>query len=443
LDLVLTDPPYYDAIPYSDLMDFFYVWMRRTLRGTVAGEAALKNSLGPKWDHAKADGELIDDASRFDGARDRSKQTYEEGMARAFEACYRALRPDGRLVIVFAHKQPDAWETLVGAIIKAGFVVDGSWPIQTERQARTRALSSAALSSSVWLVCRKRPEDARAGWDNRVLDEMRQNIYTRLREFWDAGIHGPDFVWAATGPALEAYSKHPIVKKANDPGQMMSISEFLREVRRIVVEFAVGRVLSQDGEESAGGLDDPTIYYLLHRNDFGFDDAPAGAVILYAQACGLTDGDLVDRDILIRSGGGSRPDEEDEEEAEDGKDAEDALEGTGNVLRLRRFGDRRSRALGAEVDGRVPPVIDQLHKFMHLWRAGDVNKVNDYIDARGLRRHPRFRQLVQSVIEMARKQGESDECSLLESISNHLAARGSAPIPQPTLPGFNVRSVER
>jgi adenine-specific DNA methylase len=444
VDVVVTDPPYYDAIPYSDLMDFFYIWLRRCVGdGLLPLSSEFTQPLGPKWDHSARNGELIDDSARFGGDAVASKKNYEDGMAGAFRSCHRALRPGGRLVIVFAHKQPDAWETLVSAIIRAGFVVDGSWPIQTERQARTRSLASAALSSSVWLVCKKRPEDARPGWDNRVLDEMRQNIYTRLREFWDAGIHGPDFVWAATGPALEAYSKHPIVKKANDPGQMMSVSEFLREVRRIVVEFAVGRVLSQDGEESAGGLDDTTIYYLLHRNDFGFDDAPAGAAILYAQACGLTDGDLVDRDILVRVGGSSRNDEEDEEQAEDGESTEDAREGTGSALRLRRFGDRRSRALGVEVDGRVPPLVDQLHKLMHLWRAGDVNKVNDYIDVRGLRRHPRFRQLVQSVIEMARKQGESDECSLLESISNHIAARGTAPTPQPTLPGLNVRPIER
>lgn len=443
-DIVVTDPPYYDAIPYSDLMDFFYVWLRRTLHGVSAElDHAFREPLAPKWSHDASDGELIDDSSRFDGDRAKSRAAYERGMRRAFEACHGALGPDGRLVIVFANKQPDAWESLVGAMIGAGFVVDGSWPIATEMRGGVRNFGRASLSSSVWLVCRKRAEDARPGWDNRVLDEMRQNIHARLREFWDAGIHGPDFVWAATGPALEAYSKNPIVKKANDPGQVMTVSEFLREVRRIVVEFAVGRVLAQDGEESAGGLDDTTIYYLLHRNDFGFDDAPAGAAILYAQACGLTDGDLVDRDILVRARGSSRTGDEDEDQAEDGESAEDAREGTGSVLRLRRFGDRRSRALGVEVDGRVPPLVDQLHKLMHLWRAGDVNKVNDYIDARGLRRHPRFRQLVQSVIEMARKQGESEECSLLESISNHIAARGVEPVPQPTLPGLHVRSIER
>src|SRR5437870_7289906 len=99
---------------------------------------------------------------------------------------------------------------------------------------------------------------------------MQKNIIQSLRNFWDAGIRGPDFVWAATGPALEAFSKHPIVKKANEPGEVMTVSEFLRNVRRIVVDFVVGRVLSGYGSDrSTSGLDDLTTYYLLHRHDFG------------------------------------------------------------------------------------------------------------------------------------------------------------------------------
>ena len=131
------------------------------------------------------------------------------------------------------------------------------WPIQTERMGRMRALASAALASSVWLVCEKRRPAARPGWDNVVLrrDAPRASA-SSLREFWDAGIRGPDFVWAATGPALEAYSKHPVVKKANDPGETMSVSEFLRAVRRLVVEFVVGRVLGELTRTSAASVGD-------------------------------------------------------------------------------------------------------------------------------------------------------------------------------------------
>jgi putative DNA methylase len=138
-------------------------------------------------------------------------------MFRAFRTCQEALTPEGRMVIVFANKQPDAWETLVSSMIHAGFVVDGSWPIQTEMGNRTRALTSAALASSVGMVCRKRPETARPGWDNQVLEEMRENIYEKLRQFWDAGIHGPDFVWAGTGPALEAYASTRWSRRPTSP----------------------------------------------------------------------------------------------------------------------------------------------------------------------------------------------------------------------------------
>ena len=150
---------------------------------------------------------------------------------------------DGRLVIVFAHKHPDAWETLVSAIIRAGFVVDGSWPIQTEMGNRTRSAHPPRLASSVWLVCKKRPDDCPAGLGQQGARRDAGNIGERLREFWDAGIRGPDFVWAATGPALEAYSKHPVVKMANEPGQTHGGRRVPNHVRRMVVDFVVGRVL--------------------------------------------------------------------------------------------------------------------------------------------------------------------------------------------------------
>ena len=109
-DCIVTDPPYYDAIPYSDLMDFFQVWLHRSTRGLSSEiDAAFQKPLGPKWDHNIGDGELIDDASRFDGDKALSKRNYEDGMARAFQACHAALQPDGRLVVVFANKSPDAW----------------------------------------------------------------------------------------------------------------------------------------------------------------------------------------------------------------------------------------------------------------------------------------------------------------------------------------------
>jgi len=435
VDIVLTDPPYYDAIPYSDVMDFFYVWLRRATLGlSPEFETAFREVIAPKWDREKEDGELIEDESRFEGSRERAKQAYEDGMSRAFSACHQALQPEGRFITVFANKQPDAWETLVAAIIRAGFIVDGSWPIQTEMTTRTRALTSAALASSVWLVCKKRPANAGPGWDNKVLDEMRERIVTRLREFWDAGIRGPDFVWAATGPALEAYSKHPVVKKANDPGKILEVGEFLSNVRRMVVDFVVGQVLTGkdagDDLASADRMDAPTAYYLLHRHDFGLEEAPSGACILYATACGLSDTDLESTwDILARSGTSteSRDEDEDIEESEVDADANlDEDSDSGSKVKLKAWAQRKQKSMGYEAPGGQPvPLIDRIHRLMHLWRAGEVVKVDEYLDEHALRRQELFRRLLQSLIELSRKDAESQELQILESLSNHVQAKGA------------------
>ena len=429
-DAIITDPPYYDAIPYSDCMDFFHVWLRRTTHGfSHEINNAFQNPLGPKWNHDTGDGELIDDASRFDGDKALSKQNYEDGMYRAFQACHNALQPDGRLVVVFANKQPDAWETLVAALIRAGLVVDGSWPIQTEMGNRNRAIGSAALASSVWLVCRKR-QPGRPGWDNAVLGEMRENITQKLRDFWDAGIRGPDFVWAATGPALEAFSRHPAVRKANAPGEVMTVSEFLREVRRMVVDFVVGRVLTRDGEEAVTGLDDVTTYYLLHRNDFGLNDAPVGACILYALSCNLSDSALVNQhDLLVQSKNGSTADDPEDEVSADDDDEDSGESGGGAKVKLKPWDRRRGRSLGLEAPGGRPaPLIDQVHKLMQLWRGGDQVRVNEYLDGRGLQRNPLFHQLLQALIELAST--GSDERAVLEALSNHAAAHGDVRTPR-------------
>ena len=423
-DVICTDPPYYDAIPYSDLMDFFHVWLRRTLHGlSPETDEAFADPLGPKWNAEAQDGELIDDAARFGGDKKASKQNYEDGMARAFKRFWEALRDDGRLVIVFANKQPDAWETLVSALIRAGFVVVGSWPIQTEMQNRQRSLSSAALSSSIWLVCRKRLRTARPGWDGPVLSEMKQKITTRLRDFWDAGIRGPDFVWAATGPALEAFSKHPVIKKTDTPNEFLAVADFLRHVRRMVVGFVVSRLFGED-DAPVQDLDDPTTYYLLHRSDFGMEPAPAGACILYALSCNVSDTDLAGRhDILLR--GGDRRSAQTEADTPDSP-AAGSLAVSGNQARLKPWNRRRSKTLGEPSStGTPPPLIDCLHKLMQLWKTGEQSRVDAYLDIRGLWRHDLFAKLVQALIELA--PANSEERATMEYIQNHLRMRGPVP----------------
>jgi hypothetical protein len=292
----------------------------------------------------------------------------------------------------------------------------------------------------VWLVCKKRSETSRPGWDNKVLEEMRSNIGQRLRDFWDAGIRGPDFVWAATGPALEAYSKHPVVKMANDPGQTLTVSEFLNHARRMVVDFVVGRVLEKSGdgavEAAVDRLNEATAYYLLHRNDFGLEDAPVGACILYATACSLSDQELVrDWDLLMKSKEATEDTGGEENDDVDSVDSVSSVANeSGSKVKLKPWNQRRSRSMGYEAPGGRPvPLIDRIHRLILLWKAGDVHKVDEYLDEHGLRRHELFRRVLQSLIELSK--AGSEERSLLESLSNHIGAKGAKKKEQqPTFP---------
>ncbi len=157
------------------------------------------------------------------------------------------------------------------------------------------------------------------------------------------------------------------------------------------------------------------------------ESAPIGPCILYAVSCGLSDSALTTRyDLLARTGGQTAVEESDEDEAgEDGD--EEAEEGTSSTVKLKPWYQRKGGSLGYNAPGAPPPpLIDQVHRLMHLWRAGDVTKVDEYLDVRGLGHNTLFLQLLQALIELA--PAGSEERALLESISNHVAARGVLPI---------------
>jgi len=434
VDFVITDPPYYDAIPYSDLMDFFYIWLRRNQYGfNPQIDILFKEPLSPKWDHGRKDGELIDDESRFGGDKAASKKSYEDGMAKAFQRMCEALAENGRLVIVFANKEVDAWETLIGALIRGGAIVTASWPIRTEMPNRVRGVAAAALSSSVWIVCRKRPKTAVAGWDANVLDRMKQILFDPrevlgkrniLQYFFDLGIKGPDFIWAALGPALEAYSAHPFVKKQE--GGVMTVPEFLKEVRKLVLQFSLGelpgfRDVQKDtqGRGEAIELDAVTQYYLLHRAYFGLDPVPAGACILYANACGKNETELKLVWNIIEQGGKSKRGRPTKEEAE--KMDEEAGESKGNEYRLLDWSERvKDDRLGEARPGGPSPLIDRLHRLMALFQQNRTYEVQQAFDAWGLSSERAFSPLLQAIRELALRDGKDTERRLVEALATQL-----------------------
>ncbi len=389
VETIITDPPYYDAIPYSDISDFFYVWLRRAIKDCFP--EFLGNELVPKED------ELVQQHKT--GERGRiGKEFYENGMAESFQAANDSLCDDGRIVIVFAHKDPDAWETLVKAMIGSGLVVTASWPIDTEKGNRQSAQGSAALATSLWLVCRKRPTKAKVGHYGKVKREMQERITERLRYFWDVGIQGPDFVWAAIGPALESYSSYKEVKRMD--GTAFTVTEFLTEVRRIVTDFALGQILHGARTEA---LDEWTRYYLMHRNHFGTENAPVGECILLAQGYGLSLDDLRAAQIGILKKASS-----------------------GSALKLLGHTERTSERVGyAHPSGRLP-MIDMLHRIMNLWDAGETAQINGYFQEYGLQENTLFKAVVQALIETSPQ--DSSERSLLETLINYEPGESVSPV---------------
>jgi putative DNA methylase len=208
-----TDPPYYDAIPYSDLSDFFYVLLRRWIPGhpLMSNPFEQNSVLTPKCPEI-----VQDEIKRSDDGRWKDRSFFEDRMSGAFAEGRRILRPEGIGSVVFAHKTTEGWEALIGGLIQGGWVITGSWPITTEMQVRLRAKESAALSASVHMVCRPRPEDAPVGDWGEVLRELPKRVGDWMERLQSEGIRGADLVFACIGPALEIYSRYSKVVDAEE-----------------------------------------------------------------------------------------------------------------------------------------------------------------------------------------------------------------------------------
>ena len=273
-DAVITDPPYYDNVPYADLSDFFYVWLKRTV-GHLHPDL-FATPLTPKSQ------EMVADASKVGGDMQKARERFETMLLESFREIRRVLKPDGIAVIVFAHKTTEAWETVLGALTEAGLRTTMAWPVHTERQARPRAQESAALMSSLYIVCRKR-QGAAMGYWSEVRLETRELVERRLQQFWDAGIGGADMFISAIGAGMEVFTRYARVETVS--GDPVSMGEFLQEVRQVVAKFALRRVLHE--QAVASELDALTRFYLLYRWAYGRAEVPFDEARKLATSVGL------------------------------------------------------------------------------------------------------------------------------------------------------------
>ena len=243
-----TDPPYYDAIPYSDLSDFFLVWLKRTLSDhpLLRDPFDPDNPLSPKAPEA-----VQDEIKQADG-RPKDREWFEETMAKAFAEGRRVLSEEGVGSVVFAHKTTEGWEALLSGMIRGGWTITGSWPIATERPGRLRSQDSAALATSIHLICRPRPENAPIGDWADVLRELPVRVADWIERLQGEGIRGADLVFACIGPALEIFSRYRAVETAE--GDIIGLPDYLEKVWEVVGRAALQQVLGTAEAQARNGL---------------------------------------------------------------------------------------------------------------------------------------------------------------------------------------------
>lgn len=354
-DAVVTDPPYYDNVPYSYLSDFFYVWLKRTV-GDLYPEL-FATPLTPKSEEIVA-------YSNGNGGVEAGKKFFEEMIARAFREICRVLKPDGIAVIVFAHKTTEAWETIINALLASGLYLTASWPIDTEMQGRLRAKESAALASSIYMVCRKRVSKETA-YFSEIKAELEQRIHIKLNQFWNDGIGGSDLFISAIGPALEVFGRYERVETYS--GETVSAKELLEYVRRIVSEYALSKILNS---ANLGGVDAETRFYLLWRWTYNGSKVLFDEARKLASAVGIELTEHWDRGFI--------------------KKEKEFISVLGPKDRDRRFLERRDWS----------SMVDVLHACLLLWEKGDRRRITEVLEETGYLDNPAFWQVAQAISEV-------------------------------------------
>jgi putative DNA methylase len=277
------------------------------------------------------------------------------------------LKPEGIACIVFAYKTTEAWESIISSLLRSGLVLTASWPVHTEMKGRLRAQESAALASSIYMVCRKRSKE-KIAYFNEIKEKIEQRVKEKLEQFWEQGISGADFFVSAIGPAVEVFGQYSRIEKLS--GEEVSVKELLEYVRKVVSEFALERVLKR---ADLGGVDAQTRFYLLWRWTFGnakilFDDA-----IKLSRPLGVELTDLWDEGGLVK------------------KEKEFV-----KVLNPKE----RAQDQAFLKKTKFTSMIDVLHYVLILWEIGEKEKIKEVLNETGYVRNEIFWQTAQALSEI-------------------------------------------
>ncbi|HCG01543.1 MAG TPA: DNA methylase [Chloroflexi bacterium] len=379
-DAVIVDPPYYDAIQYGDLSDFFYVWLKRSV-GHLHPEA-FSTPLTPKHQ------EVIESRAERSSPEYISHDEFERRLQRALGEIARVVKRDGIVAIVFAHTDVDAWERLLRALRIAQLVVTTSWPMRTEMAARSTAAISAVLGSSVVLVCRPRT-GANEGFYDDVVRALEQRINERLDAFEEMGLAGADYFVSAIGPAFEVFAQYSGITKLS--GEEVGIPELMVLARQAVARHAMRRLL---GTDSLATLDAESLFYLTWRWAYATEAIPADEAYKLEKAFDVDLGYLCGPAGLARR--------------------------TRTSFALLGPAERRGIKLTSS-----PTLIDVLHLACQLWDAGRRRELDELLGATRMGIEPGFWSMARALAEIL-PDGNKERTMLLGLTSNRDALSESA-----------------
>lgn len=367
LDAVFTDPPYYDNVPYSDLSDFFYVWLKRSV-GDLYPEL-FSTSLTPKTNEAIAELPLLRGMKK-NRAKDilekiKTKEHFEQVLSDSFKEMHRVLKPNGIAVIVYAHKSTEGWETLINSLLDSSLVITAALPINTEMQARLRARESAALASSIYLVARKWEREP-TGFYKEVKEELEQHLNMKLDKLWKEGISGADFFISAIGSAIEVYGKYTQVMDYE--GNIIRADRLLQDVEDIATNYSVKKILKNGFSDT---ISDLTRFYVIYRWYYGSTSIPFDEARKLATSCGL--------DLSV-------------EWAKNGSFIKKQKE---NLAVL----DPKEREKHLDDLKESPEIIDVLHAVLLLWEKSKQQEILDLLRDSGFGRKDMFFMVAQAISE--------------------------------------------
>lgn len=302
--MVSTDPPYYDNIGYADLSDYFYVWLRKSLKKTYPD--LFRTLLVPKSE------ELIATPFRFEESMERAKEFFEDGMLQAFRQVYSYATNDIPVTIYYAFKQSDSdggdisnddkhtasqyassgWETMLSAIINAGFAITGTWPMRTEKPGRSVGIGTNALASSIVLVCRKRPEDAPQTTRRNLINILRRELRPALKKLQDSNIAPVDLAQSAIGPGMGVFSRFKQVLEAD--GTPMPVRSALKIINEEIDLYF---------NEQVGDMDSASRFCVDLYTQNAFNDIKYGEAEILATAKSTSIPMMASHGILYAKGG--------------------------------------------------------------------------------------------------------------------------------------------